>query len=194
MSRFTRLTTPQIWGSQNLPPYSILCVWPQGLHPNVILSWDSQVGSPKIFEIGTPTTLEGHNFLCRPWIEVRFQAKLYPSLRAFQQYVACHLHVSKSGRFLNFSGEESIGSLIPDPSFGHNLCFKYPNGSCKPILNIYVPRDFQWYKEFFNPMNFNLYKCSLKIQESIESPTPKIRIHLGVCEFIPSHSPTLMGA
>jgi hypothetical protein len=24
------------------------------------------------------------------------------------------------------------------PSFGHNLCFKYPNGSCEPILNIYV--------------------------------------------------------
>jgi hypothetical protein len=36
--------------------------------------------------------------------------------------------------------------LIPDLSFGHNLCFKCPNGSCEPILDIYVPRDFQWYK------------------------------------------------
>jgi len=29
-----------------------------------------------------------------------------------------------------------IGNLIPDPSFGHNLCLKCPNGSCEPILNI----------------------------------------------------------
>jgi hypothetical protein len=29
-----------------------------------------------------------------------------------------------------------IGSLIPGPFFGHNLCFKYPNGSCEPILHI----------------------------------------------------------
>jgi len=35
-----------------------------------------------------------------------------------------------------------IGSLTCDPSFGHNLCFKYPNGSCKPNLDIDVPRDF----------------------------------------------------
>jgi hypothetical protein len=37
-----------------------------------------------------------------------------------------------------------IGNLTPDPSFGHNLCFKYPNGLCEPILNIYIPRAFQW--------------------------------------------------
>jgi hypothetical protein len=36
-------------------------------------------------------------------------------------------------------------NLIPIPSFGHNMCFKCPNGSCKPILDIYVPRAFQWY-------------------------------------------------
>jgi hypothetical protein len=33
-----------------------------------------------------------------------------------------------------------INNLIPGPSFGHKLCFKYPNGSCKPSLNIYIPR------------------------------------------------------
>ncbi len=32
--------------------------------------------TPKILEIGTPTTLEAHNFLCRPLIEVRFKEKL----------------------------------------------------------------------------------------------------------------------
>jgi hypothetical protein len=29
-----------------------------------------------------------------------------------------------------------IDNLIFSSSFGHNLCFKYPNGSCEPILNI----------------------------------------------------------
>jgi hypothetical protein len=29
-------------GNHHLPPYSILCAWPWGQHPNVILFWDSQ--------------------------------------------------------------------------------------------------------------------------------------------------------
>jgi hypothetical protein len=32
--------------------------------------------------------------------------------------------------------ESQIGSLTPGPSFGHNLCFKYSNGTCEPILDI----------------------------------------------------------
>jgi hypothetical protein len=39
--------------------------------------------------------------------------------------------------------ESQIGILIPDLSFGHNLCFKHPNESCEPILGIYVPKAFQ---------------------------------------------------
>jgi hypothetical protein len=35
-----------------------------------------------------------------------------------------------------------IGSLTPDLSFGHNLCFRCPNEQCEPILNIYVLRAF----------------------------------------------------
>jgi hypothetical protein len=76
-------------------------------------------------------------------------------------------------------------------SFGHNLCFRYPNGSCDPILDIYVLRAFQWYKELLNPMGFDPYNRSLKIQESIGTPTPKVGAHLGVWGFILSHSPTL---
>jgi hypothetical protein len=45
-----------------------------------------------------------------------------------------------------------IGNLASDSSFGHNLCFRYPNGSCKPILDIHIPKAFQWYKELFNLM------------------------------------------
>ncbi len=87
-----------------------------------------------------------------------------------------------------------IDNLIPDFSFGHNLYFKYSNGTCEPIWEIYVPRAFQWYNEILNPMSFYPYNFFLKIQESIGTLTPQVGAHLGVCGFIPSHSPTLPGA
>jgi hypothetical protein len=60
--------------------------------------------------------------------------------------------------------------LTLDISFGHNLCFKYPNGSWEPILDIQVPRAFQWYKDLFNPMGFDPCNWSLKIWKSIGTP------------------------
>ncbi len=60
----------------HLPPYNILCAWPWGLHPNVILYRDSQVGNFKIPKIWTFATLEANNFLCKPPIEMRFKTKL----------------------------------------------------------------------------------------------------------------------
>jgi hypothetical protein len=56
-------------------------------------------------------------------------------------------------------------TLTPALSFGHNLCFKCPNGSCKPILDIYVSIAFQWYKKIFNAMDFDPYNHSLKISK-----------------------------
>jgi hypothetical protein len=41
-------------------------------------------------------------------------------------------------------------------------------------------------------MNFDLSTYSLKIQESIETPTPKVGVHLGMCGLTPSHSLALM--
>jgi len=87
-----------------------------------------------------------------------------------------------------------IANLILGPSFGHNLCVKCPNGSCEPILNIYVPKAFQWYKDLFNLMGFNPCNRSLKIRESTETPTPKVGTHLGVWGFIPSHSLAILKA
>ncbi len=86
-----------------------------------------------------------------------------------------------------------IGSLAPNPSFGHNLCFKYPNGSCEPMLGIYVLRYFQWYKERCNPMGFDPYNYFMNIQESIRTLTPKAGAHLGMWGFILSHSCMLPG-
>jgi hypothetical protein len=80
--------------------------------------------------------------------------------------------------------ESQIGNLIPDLSFGQTLCFKCPNGSCKPILDIYVSIAFQWYKELFNPFGFDPCNCSLKIQESMRTPNSQsgsslrsVRVH-----------------
>jgi hypothetical protein len=93
-----------------------------------------KLGIPKI---RTPDTLEGHNFLCRPLIEIIFEEKLYLLSRDFQRYVARHLYAHISRRFLTFNDWES-----KCPSFGHNLCFKHSNGTCEPILDIYVSRAF----------------------------------------------------
>jgi hypothetical protein len=43
-------------------------------------------------------------------------------------------------------------------------------------------------------MSFDPCNCPLKIQESIGTPTPKMKVHLGVWGFIPSHSFALLGA
>jgi hypothetical protein len=92
------------------------------------------------------------------------------------------------GDFKLLVGGNQIGTLIPSLFFGHNLYFKYSNGSCKPTLNIYVSRASQWYKKIFNLISFDPWNTSFKIWDSIGIPTLKVGIHLGVCEFIPSHS------
>jgi len=90
--------------------------------------------------------------------------------------------------------ESQIANLTLDLSFDHNLCLKYPNGWCKPILDIYVPRSFQWHKELFNSMNFDSYHRLLKVWKSIRTPTPKMGVHLGMWGFIPSHFLAFLGA
>ncbi len=60
-----------------------------------------------------------------------------------------------------------------------------PKWSCKPILNINVPRAFQWYKESLNPMRFDPCNRPLKIWKSTKTPTPKMRTHLGVWGSFP---------
>ncbi len=105
---------------------------------------------------------------------------------------ATYMHVIQDDFWLLVVGNQ-IDTLTPDLSFGHNLCYKYSNGSCKPILDIYVSRTFQWYNELFNSMSFDPWNPSLKIWESIGILTFKVGVHLGVCGFIPSHSFTFLG-
>jgi hypothetical protein len=98
------------------------------------------------------------------------------------------------GNYWLLMDRNQISSLTHSPFFGNNLCFKYPNGSCKLILNIHIPKYFQWYEELFNSMRFDPWSFPLKIWKSIGTLTPKVGTHLGVWGFIPSHFPTLPGA
>jgi hypothetical protein len=45
------------------------------------------------------------------------------------------MQINQSNSWLLVVGSQ-IGSLIPRLFFGHDLCFKYSNGTCKLILNI----------------------------------------------------------
>jgi hypothetical protein len=71
-------------------------------------------------------------------------------------------------------------NLILGLSFDHNLCFRCPNESCKPIGDIYVSIPFQWYKNLSKPMGFDPWTCILK----------NSRIHLD----FDSHNESLFGS
>jgi hypothetical protein len=162
-----------------VPLYSILCAWPQDQHPNVILSRDSQVGVPKFPKLGFPR-LWGPITLCEN-LRLRWGWKQsYSPSREFSNDMLQATWMQ--------GNQENSWLLSPSPSFDHNLCFKCPNGSCEPILDIYVSIAFQKYKELFNPMGFNPCNRFLKIWKSIGTPTPKVGTHLGVWGFVPSHS------
>jgi hypothetical protein len=147
-------------------------------------------GSFRILKIGTLVTLGAHT-LCE---DLRLGWGLEQSCNPHRELSKGMWHVTCTQGNQGDSPLLVVGSqidnLTPGPSFGHNLCCNYPNGSCKPILDIYVPKDFQRYKELFTLIGFDPWNRSTKIWESIGTPIPKVEAHLGVWRFIPSHSPT----
>jgi len=88
---------------------------------------------------------------------------------------------------------QTPGNSTPDPSFGHNLYFRCQNEQWEPILDIYTSRAFQWYKERHNPLRFDPCNRSMKFRESTGTPSPKVRVTLGVWGLTPSHFLTLPG-
>jgi len=116
----------------------------------------------------------------------------HPEISNGMWHITCTQRNQGDSRLL--MAESQIDNLTPRLSFGYKLCFMYSIGSCEPILDIYILRYFQLYKKLFNPMSFDPCNCLLKIQKSIGTPTSKVRAHLGVWGFIPSHTLTLPGA
>ncbi len=125
-------------GSHHLPPYSIFCSFPLGPHPNGFSSWDPQVGVLKFPHLG----------LSWLWRHITWRANLWLRWGLKQSYSPCcelsnyTLHVvCKQGNQVDswlLVVRSQIANLIPGLSFAHNLCFKCPNGRCKPIVDIYV--------------------------------------------------------
>ncbi len=93
----TRLTMAQSWGKPPPSPLQYTLCLVTGPTPKCHFVSGFPSGSPEILNVGTFMTLKGHKFVCKPLIEMRSEAKLQPLSRAFQQYVAHHLHARKSG-------------------------------------------------------------------------------------------------
>ncbi len=138
---------PGLGGGHHLPPYSILCVSSRHLHPNGFLSRDSQGRVPKLsrfvlaglWELITPSS--------NLWLRWGLK-KTYNSPQELSNGVlhSTCTHQDRVDSRLLVVGSQT-GSLTPDLSFDHNLCYKCPNGSCEAIFDIYSSRPFQWYKE-----------------------------------------------
>jgi len=82
-----------------------------------------------------------------------------------------------------------IGNSTPGPSFSHNLCFRCSNEPSEPILDVYAPRAFQWYKERHEPLSFDPCSRSLKFWESTGTPSPKWELPWE-CEGSLLHTPS----
>jgi hypothetical protein len=158
------------------------------------LSRDSRVGVPKSRQRGLPrlwspiTLREDLGSMCG----LKQSCSYHRELSSDMSHVVCS-YVNWVDSQLFMVGSQ-IGNLTPGPSFGHNLCFRCPNEQSKPILDIWVPRAFQWYKERHKTLSFDPWNHSLKIEESTGTPSPKVGVALGVWGFTPSHFPTLPGA
>jgi hypothetical protein len=135
---------PGLGGSHHLPPYNILCAWPRGQHPTVISSRDSQVGIPKFPKLGLPQLWRPIT-LCAN-LRSRWGPKNSCSPRqglSNDMWHATCTQINQNDSRLLMVGSQ-IDSLTPGTSFGHNLRFKYPNGSHKLILDIYVLTHAKW--------------------------------------------------
>ncbi len=97
LTGLTRLIKARTWGK---PPPSPL-QYTMCPSTKLTFKWHFVLGlpngNPKITKVSISATLGPHNFVCRPSIEMRSEAKLQPLLRAFQLYFARHLHIRKSG-------------------------------------------------------------------------------------------------
>ncbi len=193
----TRLTTARTWGKPPPSPYSILCDSPRGPHPNGFSLRDSRAGVPK----SRPARLPGLWSPITLWADLGSKCGLKQSCSSRRElsngisHVVCSQVFRVDSRLLVVGSQnwQTPRSSTPDPSFGHNLCFRCPNEQCEPILDIYSSRAFHWYKERHKPLRFDPSNRSLKFRKSTGTPSPKVRVALGVWGFTPSHFPTLPG-
>jgi len=122
---------------------------------------DSQVGIPKFPRLGL-SQLWWPIILCANlWLKWGLKQSYSSRWYLFNGMSYTTWMQQNQGNSWLLVAQSQIVNFTSNPSFGHNLCFKCSNGSCEPILDIYVLRSFQWYKIFLNPMSFDPYNCPL---------------------------------
>jgi hypothetical protein len=149
-------------------------------------------GSPKIPKVVTLMTLGPITLFSKLWLRWGLKQSYSPGQElSNDMWHATCTQGSQVDSWLLVVGSQ-IANLTPSLSFGHNLCFKCPNESCKPILNIYISIAFQWYKKNFNPLGFGLCNLPLKIWESTGTPNSQagsslgsVRVHSLTLSFTP---------
>ncbi len=113
--------------SHHLPPYSILCTSPRGLHPNGFLSRDSRRGVLKLLRLELPP-LCGAITSCSNLQSGRGLKQSCSSCQGLSNSVShttCMHETRVDSR--HFMVGSQIASLIPGLSFCHNLCCRCPN-------------------------------------------------------------------
>jgi hypothetical protein len=157
---------PRLRGSHHLPPYSILCASAWHLHPNGFLSRDSQGGISKLSRFGIPPLCGVIILFSDLWLGWGLK-ETCSFCRELSNGVlhSTFTHWGRVDSQLLVVGSQTI-NLTPILSFWHNLCCRCPNGSCKPIFDIYTSIAFQWYKKCFNARCFDPCNQILKFRES----------------------------
>ncbi len=141
----TRLTMAQTWGKPPPSPFKYTMCLATGLVPKCHF----------VPKLGLPW-LWGPITLCA---NLQLRQGLKQSRNPRWKFSNIMLHATYTRR--NWGDSQiliignQIANLTPIPSFGHNLCLKCLNESWEPILDIYVSKAFQWYKELLNLMGFD---------------------------------------
>ncbi len=109
------------------------------------MSRDSKVGVSKFPHLGLPLLWAPITLRVDLWLQWGLKQSCSPcrELSNGMSHATCTLKHQVDSQLLVVRSQ--IVNLTPNLSFGHNLCFKCSNGSCEPILYIYVSIAFQWY-------------------------------------------------
>jgi len=121
-------------------------------------------GSPEIAKVGTPTTLGPITLCANLRLRWGLTQSSSPRRELFKDmsHATCTQGNWVDSRLLVVGGQ--IANLTPGHSFGHNLCFKCSNGSCKPILEIYVFNSFPMVLK--NPQSIGFWPLQLLFEHS----------------------------
>ncbi len=161
--------------SHHLTPYSIVCDSPRHPRPMSLFPRTPKLESrncPEIVPGGIPGLWELITPDCEVWL-----------WRGLNQTCNPRRDLSNDVSHSQFRGRREvdsrllvvgsqIASLIPGPSFAHNMGYRCSNDQCEAIFYIYASRPFQWHQEHLNARCFGPCCWALNIRESQRTPNP----------------------